>query len=365
MPSHYDALLIVSFGGPEGPDDVMPFFENVLRGKNVPRERMLAVAEHYQHFGGVSPINEQNRVDRGLEQELAQHGRQPAHLLGQPQLAPHAGRHARRWSKTGEAGVGILHQRLQLVLRLSAISGGHCHRAQEVVGSTRRRLRSCGCSSIIPGFSSRWSTPCGSASPRFRPIDVTPLPCSSPLIVSRSRWPRIGGTSRSSAKLPLNRGRLGHPTWELVYQSRSGPPTQPWLEPDVCDRIEQLHSSTRVSDLVILPVGFISDHLEVLFDIDTEAHELCNRLGITMHRAATAGTHPRFVEMIRLLIEEPDGRARAVGPRVSRPQPRRMPRGLLSLSHCSATAIGAISLATLYGRLLRVGIPELRQTANA
>ena len=98
--------------------------------------------------------------------------------------------------------------------------------------------------------------------------------------------------------------QLGHTNWELVYQSRSGSPHQPWLEPDVCDRIEQLHSNTRVSDLVILPVGFISDHLEVLFDIDTEAYELCNKLGITMHRAATAGTHPRFVEMIRLLIEE-------------------------------------------------------------
>jgi protoporphyrin/coproporphyrin ferrochelatase len=97
---------------------------------------------------------------------------------------------------------------------------------------------------------------------------------------------------------------VGHENWELVYQSRSGSPQQPWLEPDVCARIKGLHESEQLIDLAILPVGFISDHLEVLYDIDTEARELCDELGINLHRAATVGTHPKFIEMIRLLIEE-------------------------------------------------------------
>jgi len=97
---------------------------------------------------------------------------------------------------------------------------------------------------------------------------------------------------------------VGHERWELVYQSRSGPPQQPWLEPDVGDRIQQLHADSSPSSLVILPIGFISDHLEVQFDLDIEARELCDQLGIQLHRATTAGTHPRFVRMIRELIEE-------------------------------------------------------------
>jgi ferrochelatase len=96
----------------------------------------------------------------------------------------------------------------------------------------------------------------------------------------------------------------GHLNWELVYQSRSGSPQQPWLEPDVCDRIGNLHASDHITDLVVLPIGFISDHIEVLFDLDTEARKLCDQLGIQMQRAATVGTHPRFVKMIRLLVEE-------------------------------------------------------------
>jgi ferrochelatase len=115
---------------------------------------------------------------------------------------------------------------------------------------------------------------------------------------------------------------VGHAKWELVYQSRSGSPHQPWLEPDVCDRIRQLHAEQPLADLVILPIGFISDHMEVLFDIDTEARELCEDLGIQMHRAATVGTHPKFIEMIRLLVEE----------RLS-DDPKRLALGSLGPSH--------------------------------
>ena len=97
---------------------------------------------------------------------------------------------------------------------------------------------------------------------------------------------------------------VGHGRWELVYQSRSGPPQQPWLEPDICDRIEELHAQGDLADLVVVPIGFVSDHIEVLYDLDTEAAQLCDKLGIAMQRAATPGTHPRFVTMIRELIQE-------------------------------------------------------------
>ena len=115
---------------------------------------------------------------------------------------------------------------------------------------------------------------------------------------------------------------VGHPRYELVYQSRSGPPQQAWLEPDVCDRIEKLHNAGEIQDVVILPIGFVSDHMEVLYDLDTEAKQLCERLGITMHRAATVGKHPRFVQMIRELIEE----------RISE-SPQRLALGNLGPSH--------------------------------
>ncbi|MEM1303871.1 MAG: ferrochelatase, partial [Planctomycetota bacterium] len=111
---------------------------------------------------------------------------------------------------------------------------------------------------------------------------------------------------RESARLVAE--AAGHERWELVYQSRSGPPQQPWLEPDICDWIEERHGAGELDDLIILPIGFVSDHMEVMFDLDTEAKELCEKLGVSMQRAATAGTHPRFVSMIReLLVERIEG----------------------------------------------------------
>jgi ferrochelatase len=98
--------------------------------------------------------------------------------------------------------------------------------------------------------------------------------------------------------------QLGWESWKLVYQSRSGPPTQPWLEPDVCDYIESLHQAGDTKDVVIVPIGFVSDHMEVLFDLDTEAKELCEKIGMGFQRAGTVGTHPEFVEALRQMIEE-------------------------------------------------------------
>ena len=306
MPSSYDALLVVSFGGPEGPDEVLPFLENVLRGKPVPRERMLEVAEHYQHFGGVSPINEQNRqLIAALERELAAHGHQLPVYWGnrnwQPLLAD---------TLKQMADDGVRRAFAFFTSAYSSYSGCRQYRediarAQEAVGPQAPQIDKLRVFFNHPGFIEplvESVQQCLQQIPRERRA-ATPL-----LLTAHSIPLTMAENCRYVAQLQeacrLVASGAGHENWELVYQSRSGSPHQPWLEPDVCDRIRELQTNNPLTDLVILPIGFISDHLEVLFDIDTQARELCENLGINMLRAATVSTQPRFIEMIRLLIEE-------------------------------------------------------------
>lgn len=306
MTQKYDALLFVSFGGPEGPDEVMPFLENVLRGKPVPRERMLEVAEHYQNFGGVSPLNEQNRrLIAAVEKELAEHGLRLPIYWGN-----------RNWyplltdTMQQMADDGVRKALAFFTSAYSSYSGCRQYReniaqAQEAVGPTAPHIEKLRVFFNHPGFIEPLVESvheCLTRMPLER-RDATPL-----LFTAHSIPLAMAENCHYVAQLKetcrLIADGVGHANWELVYQSRSGPPQQPWLEPDVCDRIEQLHSEKQIADLVILPVGFISDHIEVLFDIDMQARELCERLGINMQRAATVGTHPKFIGMIRQLIEE-------------------------------------------------------------
>ena len=306
MSNSYDAILLVSFGGPEGPDEVMPFLENVLRGKNVPRERMLEVAEHYQHFGGVSPINEQNRqlID-ALQKELAEFG---------PDLPIYWGN--RNWhpllpdtlQKMADDGV-----RQALAFFTSAFS---CYsgcrqyredieRAQTEVGDTAPVVDKIRVFFNHPGFIQSLVDrvqACLASIPAERHSETPLLFTAHSIPLSMSENCNYIMQLQEACRLVAE--ELGHENWELVYQSRSGPPQQPWLEPDICDRIEELHGERELTDLIILPIGFTSDHMEVLFDLDTEAKELCEKLGIDMKRAGTVGTHPRFIQMIRELITE-------------------------------------------------------------
>lgn len=308
MAQSYDAILIVSFGGPEGPDEVMPFLENVLRGKPVPRERMLEVAEHYQHFGGVSPINEQNRqLIAALEKELAAHG---------PCLPVYWGN--RNWrpllpETLAQMGRdGVKRALAFFTSAFSSYSGCRQYReniaaAQAEVGPSAPQVDKVRVFYNHPGF----------IEPMVESLDL----CLARIPVDSRAGAKVFFTAHSiplsmaencryevqlaeACRLVAAGARLSPDQWELVYQSRSGSPHQPWLEPDVCDRIEQLHAGGNLHDLVLVPIGFISDHMEVLFDLDTEARELCERLGVSMQRAATVGVHPRFVRMIRELIEE-------------------------------------------------------------
>lgn len=302
----YDALLIVSFGGPEGPDDVLPFLENVLRGRNVPRERMLEVAEHYQHFGGVSPINQHCReLIAAIQTELAEHG---------PQVPVYWGN--RNWHpmladtlKQMEAD-GIQSALAFMTSAFSSYSGCRQYRediarAQEQIGLTVPRIDKLRVFYNHPGFLEAMRDRVREA------MDQIPIERHGKTqIVFTAHSIPLGMASGCSYQEQLREScrlvadAFPEIEWRLVYQSRSGPPSQPWLEPDVCDHLRAVHAEDLATDVIVSPIGFLSDHMEVLFDLDTEAQDVCRELGLNMVRAATVGTHPRFITMIRELIVE-------------------------------------------------------------
>lgn len=301
----YDAVLVVSFGGPEGMDDVIPFLENVLRGRNVPKERMLAVALHYEQFGGVSPINEQNRsLIAALKAELAENG---------PDLPVYWGN--RNWHPLLEDTVrqmkedGVRRVLTFFTSMYSCYSGCRqyredLYRAQKAAGPGAPEFDKIRMAYNHPNFVGPNVENVRAAlqqiSPERRgPAHIAFTAHSLPVAMAKNSQyeAQLQETSRLIATA------LDHERWHLVYQSRSGPPSQPWLEPDVCDHLQALHAR-GVKDVVVAPIGFISDHMEVIYDLDTEARDLCAEIGLNMVRAATVGTHPEFVGMIRELIVE-------------------------------------------------------------
>jgi len=304
--SEHDAILVLSFGGPEGRDDVIPFLENVLRGKNVPRERMLEVAEHYYHFGGVSPINEQNRaLIAALRNELAVHG---------PDLPIYWGN--RNWhpllpdTLRQMRDEGITRALAFVTSAMSSYSGCRQYledidRARAEIGAGAPQVDKLRAFYNHPGFIETMQSRVADAlaqlpRPTSRPAHIVFTAHSIPLAMAEG-CPYVEQLEESSR---LVMQAFPQNSSQLVYQSRSGPPSQPWLEPDICDYLRELHAAGEYSDVVIVPIGFISDHMEVLYDLDTEARELCDELGLNMVRAPAAGTHPKFISMIRELIAE-------------------------------------------------------------
>ena len=302
---NYDAILVTSFGGPEGPDDVMPFLENVLRGKNVPRERMLQVAEHYYQFGGKSPINNQNRqLIAALEAELAQHGPRLPIYWGNRNWHPMLKDTLRQMKADGV--------RRALAFVTSAYSSyPSCRqyrediaRAQEAVGEGAPVVDKIRAFHNHPGFLEAVVNRVQQAlvqipDDRREAAQLVYTAHSIPLAMAES----CGYEEQLKETARLAAETLGQENWRLVYQSRSGPASQPWLEPDILDCLREIKEQDG-SDVVIAPIGFVSDHMEILFDLDTQARQLCEELGLHMVRAGTAGTHPRFIRMIRELICE-------------------------------------------------------------
>jgi ferrochelatase len=302
--SDYDAILIVSFGGPEGPDDVIPFLENVLRGKNVPRERMLEVAEHYQYFGGVSPINQQCRaLISALKGQLAEHGPQLPIYWGNRNWHPMLADTVRQMRDDG-----IKHSLAFMTSAFSSYSGCRQYRenvtqAQAEVGESAPEIDKLRAFFNHPGFINPMQERVRAA---IHQVPATRQTTTQLVFTAHSIPLAMASGCAYEAQLQESCRLVAEAfpklSWRVVYQSRSGPPTQPWLEPDVCEHLRELHEQGEVTDVIISPIGFISDHMEVLFDLDTEARNVCTELGLNMIRAGTVGTHPVFIGMIRKLI---------------------------------------------------------------
>ena len=321
--TRYDAILVIGFGGPEKRDDVLPFLENVLRGRNVPRARMLEVAEHYHHFGGVSPINEQVRALIGaLRSELDRHGIALPIYWGNRNWHPMLGDTLRAMA---EAGV-----KTALGLVLAAYSSySSCRQYREDIGQAQLQLQAADIHEAPqvdkirvyfnhPDFIAANAERVATALERIpaERRDAAQLAFTAHSIpTAMAANCRYEEQLLEACRLVAESLDVAPDRWRLVYQSRSGRPTDPWLEPDIRDHIQALHDR-GVRDVVVDPIGFLSDHLEVLYDLDEEARQTAEGLGLNLVRAETVGTSPKFVGMLRELIQErldPSRPRRALG----------------------------------------------------
>jgi len=305
MSSPYEALLVVSFGGPEGMHEVMPFLQNVLLGRNIPEARLKEVVHHYELFGGVSPLNGQNRaLIAALRVELQSSG---------PNIPIYWGN--RNWKPLLSEALEQMKQdgiRRALGFFTSAYSSySSCRqyrediqKAQAAVGDGAPEIDKLRVFYNHPGFIEptveRVQQALGTIpEEQRRRAHVVFTAHSIPQAMAAGCL--YENQLREVCRLVV--GELGLQRWSLAYQSRSGPPSQPWIEPDILKHLSQLKEE-GITDVVVAPVGFISDHMEVIYDLDTEARQHCAAIGINMVRAATVGTHPRFIRMIRELILE-------------------------------------------------------------
>jgi protoporphyrin/coproporphyrin ferrochelatase len=308
----YDAFLLVSFGGPEGPDEVIPFLENVTRGRGVPPARLAEVAAHYQLFGGVSPINQQCReLIAAIEASFAASGLDLPVYWGNRNWQPYLPDTVRQMARDGV--------RRAIAFVTSAYSSYSSCR-QYLDDIERAREQASPCPPPIDKLRPYFNHP-GFIEPlaEHTLTALATLPAavrdhahlvftahSIPAAMAAASGPAGGAyVAQLTEVARLVSGRVdggGHP-WRLVYQSRSGPPSRPWLEPDVCDHLEEL-AGTGAQAAVLVPAGFISDHMEVRYDLDVEAVRAARRLGIAVARAATPSTHPRFVAMVGELVAE-------------------------------------------------------------
>jgi protoporphyrin/coproporphyrin ferrochelatase len=309
-PSAYDAVVLVSFGGPEGPDDVLPFMQNVTRGRGIPAERLVQVSQHYNLFGGVSPINGQNReLIAALETEFALHGLELPIYWGNRNWTPYL---TDTMTQMKADGVG---RALAFVTSAySSYSGCRQYRediiaARETMGDDAPVVDKIRVFYNHPGFIEPMVDGVLAALSKMY-VDETP---ATHLAFTAHSIPMANADSSDYVVQLRNAAQLVAEAvfertaevlpWELVFQSRSGAPGQPWLEPDICDHLATLHEA-GAGGVLMVPIGFISDHMEVVYDLDTQAREKGAELGLALARSATVGTDPRFVRMIRLLVQE-------------------------------------------------------------
>jgi len=310
-PGRREALLLLSFGGPEGHDDVMPFLENVTRGRGIPRERLEEVAEHYHHFGGVSPINDQNKaLIEAIEKDLAAAGVELPVYWGNRNWGPYV---EDAWQQMADDGI----EHVYVFATSAYASASGCRQYHEDVARARAAFGpGAPTAEKLPHYFDRDGFVHANADALAAALAELPeaLRATARLVATAHSIPNAmaavagphGGAYEAeltaAAQAVVNAAAPGRP-FDLVWQSRSGPPSVPWLEPDVNDHLRALAAAGEKA-VVVFPVGFVSDHLEVIWDLDNEAEETAAELGLAFVRAGTAGTHPAFVAMVRELLEE-------------------------------------------------------------
>ncbi|MFE2146981.1 ferrochelatase [Streptomyces sp. NPDC059456] len=350
----YDALLLLSFGGPEGPDDVVPFLENVTRGRGIPRERLKEVGQHYFGFGGVSPINGQNReLLDALRKDFAEHGLDLPVYWGNRNWAPYLTDVMREMAADGRRRIAVL-----ATSAYASYSG--CRQYRENLADALAALEAEGVAELPrvdklrhyfnhPGFvqpmidgvlAALESLPQEVRAGAHLAFTTHSIPTAAADASGPAAEHTADGEGGAYVRQHLDvaqviadavRAETGTELpWQLVYQSRSGAPHIPWLEPDICDHLEALHAAGAPA-VVMVPIGFVSDHMEVLYDLDTEATAKAAELGLPAARSATVGADPRFAAAVRELVLE-----RAAAERGEPAQ--RCALGLLGPSHdlCAA-----------------------------
>jgi len=308
MTAPFDAVLLVAFGGPQGLDDVRPFLANVLRGRRVSPERVEEVAHHYERFGGVSPLTELTMQQaRALEQALASRGLPlPVHVgmrNWHPFLADTLTEMSRR-----------RHHRAIGILAAAQRSYSGCLQYKENVRDAAASVRESGLQPPSITYVGDWHTHPGfiaaNADHVRRAYAALPpdrrerarliFTAHSIPVPMAQKYPYVANLQASAQRIADDAGRTD---WALVYQSRSGRPEDPWLEPDVCDYLRR-ERAAGLDAAVLCPVGFLCDHVEVLYDLDVEAAETCREVGIAMARAAAVNVHPRFIDALADAVGE-------------------------------------------------------------
>lgn len=296
-----EAILIVSFGGPEGPDDVMPFLRNVTRGRGIGDERLAAVAEHYHLFGGISPINQCNRdLVAALSAELDARGVDLPVYWGN-----------RNWSpKLADTVSQMRDDGISLAIGFATSAFGSYSGCRQYAEDIERARAEVGPDAPmvhkVPPF---WDQD-GFLSAMADNLAIARRaePAAPVVFTAHSIPESMAATApyESQLKEACRRvaERAGASDWLLAYQSRSGPPQVPWLEPDIGDELDRLVDAGADAAIVV-PIGFVADHMEVVYDLDTEARQRADMLGLRLVRVPTVGTHPAFVKMIADLVLAP------------------------------------------------------------
>ncbi len=321
----YDAVLLAGFGGPEGPDDVMPFLRNVTRGRGIPEERLIEVSHHYLALGGASPINEQNRALRdALSVELVSRGRDLPVLWGNRNWDPYLAdviRDAHRDGRLRLLGLATSAYSSYSSCRQYREDFGMALSATDLVGEVRidkiapYHHRAGFVAPFVDGTAAALRA-AGEAGIEIADLEIVFTTHSIPRVMADTSGSAAlgdhgpGGAyvrqhlSVARAVIDGVTARAGDvPHWQLAYQSRSGPPSVPWLEPDINDVINDLAAAGR-RGVIVVPIGFVSDHVEVVWDLDNEAAETAAAHDLFFARVGTPGTDPRFVSALADLVEE-------------------------------------------------------------